>query len=95
LRQQYDDGQISKELGISKNALTRWANESKPDTAETFIELPIEMPAITTATENGTKSSERQSTLNITLLSGASLSLSGGAHTLADFVIQLSQRGAL
>jgi len=91
LRKSYSDAEIVRTLKINKSALMRWSEQSVID-APAFVELPTVTD--TQATMNTCRSKET-STLELGLPSGVSLSLSGTPCVLADFVVQLSQKGAL
>ena len=93
LRAHFSDAEIVKNLKINQTALARWANQSDDNAAEAFIEFPASPVAATLNIANNDRGT--QSSLNIALSSGASLSLSGGTGVLAEFVAQLAQRGML
>ena len=94
LRDQVSDAQIVKYLGINKTALTRWASQKHDyETPAQFVELPTS----TLPVQPNLCIADRADmpTLNIALSSGVSLSLSGESQALANFVVQLTERGAL
>ena len=96
LRGQVSDADIIKHLGINRTAFMKWAQQDNMhETSAQFVELPSIPITTDDDSSSDTATQQNSSTLNMTLPSGVSLSLSGGSRTLADFVLQLTQQGAL
>lgn len=97
LRGHVSDAEIVKRLGINSTALKNWTKqEITQDSPAQFVELP-HTPALdkNRASTTNTPNHDNPSTLKVALPSGVSLSLTGSPNALADFVLKLTQKGAL
>jgi hypothetical protein len=95
LRNSYSDAHIIKALKLNSTTLKQWAKREDVIPAEAFVELPVLPPAIAVTQKSMPPQKVDNSTLQIGLPSGTTLTLSGDACSLANFVAQLATKGAV
>lgn len=103
LRGHVSDAEIVRALRINSTALKNWANQHNPIETAAQLEAPTQFVELPHSSKTGKKrvprtdswDKDNMSTLNVALPSGVSLSLTGNPGALVDFVLQLSQQGAL
>ena len=94
LRDSYSDAHIVKALKINSTTFKQWIKREGATPTQDFVELP---PLAVEAEEQISiaHNTGERSSLQIGLPSGTTLTLSGNASALANFVVQLASKGAV
>lgn len=94
LRESCSEAHIVKALKINSTVFKQWVQRNASELAETFVELPTQ-PVKSEGHASKAPSADDNSTLQVGLPSGTTLTLSGNACALANFVTQLASKGAV